>query len=364
MNTDDKLHLVQYNSVSSVVFENAHDQQAMLKALHKLYPSGGTNLMAGLDQVIPLLKKYSDRSTVKRFFILSDGQINEGVTDHKLLLNEITTIKNTYDVTICSFGIGYDFDETLMTNIADYGSGDYFFIKGAESMEKVVGIAYQGFQNLMGIDAYLKVTTKYDTQIVDVYGYDMKEEQIIPIGNLRYNDMMNILLETKVKITKELLEKPEIDFMIVELWMTDVTDRLPKLVASKTLLFSLSRVDKELNELNEIVQRLIELQKIQRREKEVTELLREQRVDDAFDLSQLLAAQAKEVQTKLADVTVCDDDLESLEYAQRKAKTMVRRATEMANTFQTESKNSAKLAMVHDYYRQLNDKHSDAHYEL
>ncbi|CAF1023651.1 unnamed protein product [Rotaria sp. Silwood1] len=368
MNTDDKLHLVQYNSVSSVVFENAHDQQAMLKALHALYPSGGTNLMAGLDQVIPLLKKYSDRSSVKRFFILSDGQINEGITDHNLLLKEITTIKNTYDVTICSFGIGYDFDEKLMTNIADYGSGDYFFIKGAESMEKVVGIAYQGFQNLMGIDAYLKVTTKYDTQIIDIYGYDIKEQeeqqQIIPIGNLRYNDMMNILLETKVKITKELHEKSEIDFMIVELWMTDVTDRILKLVASKTLLFSLSRDDKELNELNEIVQRLVELQKIQRHEREVTELLREQRVKDAFDLSQSLAAQAKAMKDKLADMKVSDDDRETLGYSQRKVNTMVRRSMEMAKTFQDESENSEKLAMVHGYYQQLNERHSDAHEDL
>jgi hypothetical protein len=33
-------------------------------------------------------------------------------------------MKNTYEITICSFGIGSDFDEKWMTNIADYGSGD------------------------------------------------------------------------------------------------------------------------------------------------------------------------------------------------------------------------------------------------
>jgi hypothetical protein len=367
MNSDDKLHLVQYNSVSSVVFENADDQQTMLKALHALYPSGGTNLMAGFDQVIPLLKKYSDRFTVKRLFILSDGQINEGVTDHELLLKEVTNIKNTYDVTICSFGIGYDFDEKLMTNIADHGSGDYFFIKGAESMDKVVGIAYRGFQNLMGINAYLKVTTKYDVQIVDIYGYEMKQddEQIIPIGNLRYNDMMNVLMETEVKITKELLEKHDIDYMIVELWMTDIIDRLPKLVAAETVLFSFSRNDDELKELNEIVQRLIELQKIQRREKEVTELLRKQRVREAFDLSQLLDTQTKTLHRHLDQVEVLnDDDLEMFGFAQRKIKAMSRRASDMLTSFSVNSGNSEKLAMESAYYQQLNDKHSDAHEDL
>ena len=49
------------------------------------------------------------------------------LTEHAQLLNEVTSMKNTYEITICSFGIGSDFDEKLMTNIADYGSGDIFF---------------------------------------------------------------------------------------------------------------------------------------------------------------------------------------------------------------------------------------------
>ncbi|CAF2223237.1 unnamed protein product [Rotaria magnacalcarata] len=367
MNSGDKLHLVQYNSFSSIIFENGDDQQAMLKALHKLQPYGGTNLMAGLDQVIPLLKKYSDRFTVKRLFILSDGQINEGVTDHGMLLKEVTRIKNMYDVTICSFGIGYDFDEKLLTDIADYGSGDYFFIKGAESMEKVVGIAYRGFQNLMGTNAYLKVITKYDVQIIDVYGYDMKqdEEQIIPIGNLRYNDMMNVLLETKVKITKELLENRDIDYMVVSLWMTDINDRLPKLVVTETVLFSLSRNDDELKEFNEIVQSLVKLQKIQRREREVTELLKQQQVSEASDLLVSLAADTNEVYANLPQGIVLNkDDLETLTYTQRKIQTMSSRTDKILTSVTSKSLNSAELAMESAYYQKLNEKHSEANEDL
>lgn len=367
MNTNDKLHLVRYSSDSSIVFENAHDQQAMINMLSTLYASGGTNLMAGLNQVTHLLKKYSDRLTVKRAFILSDGQINEGITDHNLLLKEIATIKKTFDITICSFGIGYDFDEKLMTNIADYGSGDYFFIKGAESMEKVIGIAYKGFQNLMGIDAYLKVINKYDARIIDIYGYEMKEdseEQIIPIGNLRYNDMMNILLEMEVKITKELLQKSEIDYMIVELWMTDVIDRLPKLITTSTLLLSLSRDDKALNELNEIIKHLVELEKIQRREREVTKLLQEQNVKEAFLYSQSLSDQISASQAKLSSMTVSEDEKATLQFTQRKVNTMARRAAAMTSSFQSGSEDSNNLAMQQAYYEKLNSRYSSAHDDL
>ncbi len=33
------------------------------------------------------------------------------ITAHDQLLKEITSMKNTYEITICSFGIGSDFDE-------------------------------------------------------------------------------------------------------------------------------------------------------------------------------------------------------------------------------------------------------------
>ncbi|CAF1061864.1 unnamed protein product [Adineta ricciae] len=369
MNTNDKLHMIHYNSISSVVFENADNQQTMLNILHNLHPGGGTNLQAGFDQLMPLLKKYADRSTVKRVFILSDGQINEGVTDHNLLLKEITTIKNTYGVTICSFGIGYDFDEKLMTNIADYGSGDYFFIKGAESMERVVGIAYHGFQNLMGIDAYVKVISKYDTKITDVYGYEMtdKEEQIIPIGNLRYNDMMNILLETQVKITDELLTKSEIDYIIVELWMVDATDRLLKLVSTEKLHLSFSRDEKEFNKLNEIIQYLIELQKIQRQQEEITRLLRERRVDDAHQLLQSLLITMNTLEDKIAlDTQTMHDDDErvSLMFVQSVVSAIKRRIMDVETSMTSESENIGDLAMLSGYTTKLSQKYTKSHLDL
>ena len=367
MNRNDKIHLVEYSSSSSVVFENSNDQKTMLKALHALYPSGGTNLMAGFDTVIPLLKKYADRSTVNRLFVLSDGQINEGVTDHRQLLGAVTAIKKTYDLSVCSFGIGYDFDETLMTNIADYGSGDYFFIKGAESMEKVVGIAYRGFQNLMGTDAYLKLLTKYRTEITDVYGYELKgdDEQIIPIGNLRYNDAMDVLLETKVQITQDLLSEDAIEYMIVELWMHDVTDRSLKLVDSKTVQFSLSEKKEELAQSNEIVTKLVELQKIQRKEEEVAELLKQERIEEARHVQASILSTAFALHESLTNLIVTDsDDLEMQGYSSKKAATILRRSAGLSDSFSKYLKEPEKLVKETQSSQRLNKRYSMAYDDL
>ena len=236
----DKIHLIEYNSGSSIVFEDESNRELMLSKLRSIHASGGTNLMSGFDKAKVLLEKYSKRTSLKRLFVFSDGQINEGVTDHQQLLNEVKSMKNTFQITICSFGIGSDFDESLMTNIADYGSGDFFFIRGADSMNKVLDIAYKGFQALIGTNAYLKITTKNDAHIVDTYGYEnVKEDEneIIPIGDIRYNDQMNILLETEIKISEKFLGKSQIDFMIIELWITDIHDQISKLISTESVLF-------------------------------------------------------------------------------------------------------------------------------
>ena len=368
INENDRLHLIQYNSESSIVFEDENNQERMLTRLKSLHASGGTNLMTGFDQAKGLLTKYSKRTSLKRIFLFSDGQINEGVTAHDQLLKEVTSMKNTYEITICSFGIGLDFDEILMTNIADYGSGDYFFIRGAESMNKVVDIAYKGFQTLMGTNAYLKITTKNDAHIVDIYGYEnvkQDENEIIPIGDIRYNDQMNILLATEIKITEKFLEQSQIDYMIIELWMTDIHDQISKLISTETILFSLSKNEDELKDLNKLVGYLVQLQNTQRREKEVTKLIKEGRSKEASELKQSLTDGIRSISDSLDSFSASTDEEESAAaYIRQSSGSLYRRSVHMGTLFDTDGITDEELALQNEYYNKLNSKYKKSHEDL
>ena len=367
MNKEDKLHLIQYDSQSSIVFEDENDQKTMINKLESLYAGGGTNLMSGFDQTKSLLTKYSKRTSLKRIFVFSDGQINEGITAHDQLLNEVTSMKNTYEVTICSFGIGSDFDEKLMTDIADYGSGDYFFIRGADSMRKIVDIAYKGFQELMGTKGYLKITTKNDAHIVDTFGYERSkqdENEIIPIGDIRYNDRMNILLETEIKISEKFLEKSQIDYMIIELWMTDINDQISKLISTETVLFSLSKNDDELKDLNKLVGYLVQLQNIQKREKEVTQLLKERRTDEARKVKQSLSQEIYRINEESSKMVENDEDeTGSFGSFLSQLGTASRRSAAMQALFDVGITDD-ELALQNEYYTSLNKKYKESHNDL
>jgi Ca-activated chloride channel family protein len=368
MNKDDKLHLIQYNSFSSIVFENENNREFMLNKLKSIYASGGTNLMSGFDQAKHLLNKYSKRTNLKRIFLFSDGQINEGITAHDQLLKEVTSMKNTFEITICSFGIGSDFDEKLMTNIADYGSGDYFFIRGADSMKKIVDIAYKGFQALMGTNAYLKITTKNDAHIVDIYGYEnvkQDENEIIPIGDIRYNDKMNILLETEIKITEKFLEKSQIDYMIIELWMTDINDQTSKLISTQSVLFSLSKNEDELKDLNKLVEYLVQLQNIQRREKEVTQLLKQRNTKEALKAKQKLTDEINHIAFMSAQVVPTSlEEAEDMEYIKYQTDTMSRRSRDWKKLSNDADITDEELALQNEYDYKLNSKYRKQYDEL
>jgi Ca-activated chloride channel family protein len=368
MNKNDKLHLIQYNSYSSIIFEDENNRELMLNKLKSIYPSGGTNLMLGFDQTKILLNKYSKRISLKRIFVFSDGQINEGITGHDQLLKEVTSMKNTYEITICSFGIGLDFDEKLMTNIADYGSGDYFFIRGADSMKQIVNIAYKGFQALIGTNAYLKITTKNDAHIVDTYGYEnikQDENEIIPIGDIRYNDQMNILLETDIKITEKFLEKSQIDYMIIELWMTDINDQISKLISTQTVLFSLSKNEDELKDLNKLVEYLVQLQNIQKREKEVTQLLKQRRTKEAMKIKEDLTDEINHIAFASAEmVPTNEEEIEKMKYIQQQMNTLSRRSQSWIKLSTNGKSTDEELALQNEYYSKLNTRYKQAHQDL
>ena len=271
-------------------------------------------------------------------------------------------MKNTYEITICSFGVGLQFDEQLMVNIADYGSGDYFFIRGSKTMNRVIDIAFKGFQALMGTNAFLKITTKHDNaRLVDVFAYEY-ENQMIPIGDMRYNDRMNVLLEMEIKITEKFFDKNEIDYLTVELWMIDVRDQQLKLISTDELRFSLSQSEERLKDLNRFIEYLVQLQQIQRKEQEVTRLLKENRKNEALQIKSNLSDELRQITRNLHSINPIDQEqIDIKQYLQHQIEIIDRRGQswqqlvgegasddELAFTNYHFSKTSAKYRSTYD----------------
>ena len=91
---------------------------------------GSTDLcggwLAGCEQVAQHLKDEG----IGRCLLLTDGLANQGITNHGEIINHARELRQRGVIT-STFGVGADFDERLLQQMADAGAGHFYFIERA-----------------------------------------------------------------------------------------------------------------------------------------------------------------------------------------------------------------------------------------
>lgn len=99
-----------------------------LMKIHNVKANGGTNISAGLDLGYAQAHAPSIRpDAVKIVMFLSDGHANAGDT-RPASIAERSARAFQDGIQTSSFGIGADFDASLMSTVADRGAGGYYYL--------------------------------------------------------------------------------------------------------------------------------------------------------------------------------------------------------------------------------------------
>ena len=133
----DRFAAVVYDNVVDVVLGSvvASEDSRRLAAerLRTIDARGTTDLhggwLAGCEQVASGLQPEG----VNRVLLLTDGLANVGVTDRDALTGAAYDLRRR-GVTTSTFGVGPDFDETLLQGMADAGGGHFYFIGDVAQM--------------------------------------------------------------------------------------------------------------------------------------------------------------------------------------------------------------------------------------
>jgi len=134
----DFVSLVIFDDRAQVVFSstqmNSPEKRTKFKrAVKRIQPAGGTNLVAGIklgyEQV---MSNYREEYT-NRVLFLTDGMgTSEGIL-------EMAASYRRIGVNVSTIGVGRNFDHKLMRELAKSGGGSSRFIADAEAMEKIFG---------------------------------------------------------------------------------------------------------------------------------------------------------------------------------------------------------------------------------
>eukprot|EP01110_Echinostelium_bisporum_P002434 TRINITY_DN1592_c0_g1_i1.p1 TRINITY_DN1592_c0_g1~~TRINITY_DN1592_c0_g1_i1.p1 ORF type:complete len:425 (-),score=121.76 TRINITY_DN1592_c0_g1_i1:35-1309(-) len=201
LSSDDRFHLVIYDSKVDVIIENSavQDRDQIFRMIDEVKARGSTDLQAGVQTGYELLIKHKKPGRIQRIFLFSDGQTNCGVQDQSQIFESIKQI-NAKGVSVTSFGIGSDFDEELMKGISEYGSGNYFFIESPEVIEQFVAKGLRGLLALMGTSVTLKIRGKSGAILTKVYSHpDLIKGA--DLGDLKQNNTRQIIAELDISPT-------------------------------------------------------------------------------------------------------------------------------------------------------------------
>jgi Ca-activated chloride channel family protein len=147
ISASDRLGLVAFDDQVSLVAGMQGPGPELGQAIGTIHSRGRTNLSGGWLKAVELLE--ADTADMRRVLLLTDGQANVGITDHRQL-SSLTASAAERGVTTTTIGFGEGFDEELLSAMADAGRGrDHF----AASPEEAPSIFAQEFEGLAAMVA-------------------------------------------------------------------------------------------------------------------------------------------------------------------------------------------------------------------
>lgn len=206
---DDRLALVTYSNgvqlVSPLVPVNINGQRKLHAAVNNIYADGGTNLGGGLQQGIQLIVQSPEAGRQRKIILISDGLANQGVTDPNAL-GQMAAVATDHQFAVSTVGVGLDFNELLMTTIADHGTGSYYFLEDPLVFAQVFEKEFQDARQVAANGLELRVPLKEGVRLVDAGGYPIKIEDGIAIinpGSLVSGQQRKLFLTFQVSTTVE-----------------------------------------------------------------------------------------------------------------------------------------------------------------
>jgi Ca-activated chloride channel family protein len=171
----DRLAIVEFGSDTSVLVRSTEVTGAArvraLQAIEALRAFGGTNMSAAFDAAAPELASGHSAGRIDKVFLASDGQANEGISDHAGLLR--LAQRDFAGATVSTFGMGEDYDEDLMTAFASQSGGRARYIVAPEVLPGAVREELSRAAAAVARNVRLRIDGASGASIERVLGYEV-----------------------------------------------------------------------------------------------------------------------------------------------------------------------------------------------
>lgn len=207
----DRATLISYASSVTVevpLMEVSANVARFQGAVDELLPNGGTNISGGLTTAQQVLTGGEAKTPrVRRIILLSDGHATAGMTEVRQLAG-LAAKGRQGGVTTTAMGLGLNFNERAMTQIALQGGGNYHFIERSTSLSDTFAREFQNLKASVARDALVRVKPAPGTRIRTVHGFAhrlVQGEAVVPLSEFFAGQNKSLLIELDIPGSRQSL---------------------------------------------------------------------------------------------------------------------------------------------------------------
>ncbi len=179
---------------------DAAGRELITSAVSTIRAGGATNLGAGLETGLRVLRGASRAGAAGRMILISDGLANRGITDPGAL-GRMAAAATEADFAISTAGVGDDFNEVLLTAVADRGTGTYHYIENPAAFAAVFKEELHFSRAVVASAVAVRVDLGDGVTLEEAAGYPIRlegNEAVFHPGDLKAGDRRRLFLSFRV----------------------------------------------------------------------------------------------------------------------------------------------------------------------
>ena len=158
---------------------------------------GMTDLAGGWFAGCEQLAEGLHADTVGRCLLLTDGLANVGITDHDELVGHARELA-ARGIATTTFGVGRDFDERLLADMAHAGRGNYYYIESARQIPDFIASEVGEALEVVARDVRLDVEAPADVRVNPMNDLETTRDGrrvTIDVGTLVSQQVLDVVLK-------------------------------------------------------------------------------------------------------------------------------------------------------------------------
>ncbi len=213
----DSLALVAFDDeVSLLAPAGPPEREHLGPVVDAIVPGGMTNLSGGWLKGAEELGRVTSEDR-RRVLLLTDGHANVGVTDPARLTGMARGMRGR-GVSTTTIGFGADFDESLLTAMADAGGGNAYFAEGPDDAPGIFEREFEGLASVAAHNVSVEITPISDVDFVRVL-HDYPTVSVpggvqMQLGDMYAGEGRRVIFELHVPDVAELGDKHVSDVVL------------------------------------------------------------------------------------------------------------------------------------------------------